>query len=66
MSEFLAIDRALEGEAKTVEGRLADILASPDSIVEIDEYKLSVADKAVLIRALRLASALSELAGRTS
>lgn len=54
MSEFLAIDRRLEGEAPTVEGRLADIIAVPDCIVEVDEYKLSEPDKARLVRALRL------------
>lgn len=61
MSEFLAVDRRLPGEAATVEGRLADIMDNPDCIVEVDEYKLSKHDKARVIRALRLVATLATL-----
>jgi hypothetical protein len=59
MSEFLAVDRALDGEASTVEGRLADIMASSDCVVEIDEYKLSDADKGRVVSALRVVHAMT-------
>jgi hypothetical protein len=59
MSEFLTIDRALDGEALTVEGRLADILEAPDCVVEVDEYKLSASDKARLVSALRVVHAMN-------
>jgi len=62
MSEFLAIDRRLYGEAPTVEGRLADILAEPDCIVEVDEYKLTSEDKSRVVMALRLAALVAEIA----
>ncbi len=67
MSDFLAIEgKAYPDEADTVEGRLADILAGPDCLVQIDEYKLSKKDKARVVRALRLAAAMAELAGQRS
>lgn len=59
MSEFLAVDRALDGEALTVEGRLADIMTSPDCVVEVDEYKLSESDKARVVSALRVVHAMT-------
>ena len=58
MSEFLAIDRQLDGEHPTVEGRLADIIATPGCVIEIDEYKLSEADKMRVVSALRAVAAL--------
>lgn len=62
MSEFLAIDRRLDGEAPTVEGRLADILAIEECVVQVDEYKLSAEDKSRVVAALRLAALLAEIA----
>lgn len=67
MSEFLAIDgKAYPEEADTVEGRLADILAIEDCIVQVDEYKLSKSDKSRVVRALRLADAIAALSGQRS
>lgn len=67
MSEILAIDgKAYPEEADTVEGRLADIMAAPDCVVRVDEYKLSGADRARVVRALRLAAAMAELSGQRS
>lgn len=53
MSEFLATTPALPGEAPTVEGRLADLLEN--SVVSVDEYKLSDHDRARVVAALRMA-----------
>jgi hypothetical protein len=61
MSEFLAIDRRLDGEAPTVEGRLADIIDDEDCVVQVDEYKLSSSDRDRVVRALRLAAAVAEI-----
>lgn len=61
MSEFLAIDRALDGEADTVEGRLADILANKDCIIRVDEYKLSESDKIKIINSLRIAHSIRQI-----
>jgi len=55
VSEYLATER-LEGEAPTVEGRLADIFALEDAVLSVDEYKLSASDKAKVVAALRLAA----------
>ena len=62
MSEYLAIDRRLDGEAPTVEGRLADIIAGKDCVVQVDEYKLSSEDKLRVVKALRLAEIIIESA----
>jgi hypothetical protein len=55
MSEILATSPRLEGEASTVEGRLADAMDG-DAVVEVDEYKLSDSDRAKVVAALRLAA----------
>lgn len=61
MSEFLATDR-LDGEAPTVEGRLADIIENEGgAIVQISEYKLSDSDRALVVKALRAAAQRSEV-----
>jgi len=55
MSEILATSPPLEGEAPTVEGRLADIIEKA-AFVEIDDYRLSGPDCRKLVAALRLAA----------
>lgn len=61
MSEFLAVYRALPGEAPTVEGRLADVIEMDNAEIRIDEYRLSDSDRAAVINALRLAAAVRAL-----
>lgn len=61
MSEYIALDRALDGEKNTVEGRLADIIENDDCIIRIDEYKLSFHDKKKVINALLLAHAVKQV-----
>ncbi len=56
MSELLATSPALPGEAATVEGRLADIIAGADCEVCISDYRLSDSDKAKVVEALRRAA----------
>jgi hypothetical protein len=53
MSKYLATSPRLEGEADTVEGRLADYLEHAEVVV--DDYHLSNADRAKVVFALRLA-----------
>lgn len=61
MSEFLATDR-LDGEAPTVEGRLADIIEMDGgAIVQISEYKLSDSDRTAVVKALRAAASRCEV-----
>ncbi len=61
MSEFLATDR-LDGEAPTIEGRLADIIEMDGgAVVQISEYKLSDSDRALVVKALRAAAARCEV-----
>ncbi len=54
MSEILATSPALDGEAPTVEGRLADIIERAE--VRVDEYRLSDSDRAKIVAALRAAA----------
>ena len=59
MSEVLATSPALDGEAPTVEGRLADIFETAE--IQIDEYKLSDSDRAKVVLALRNTVAVREI-----
>lgn len=61
MSEFLALYRALPGEAPTVEGRLADVIEMDNADIMVSEYKLSDNDRAIVVNALRLAAAVRTL-----
>lgn len=52
MSDYLATSPRLEGEAPTVEGRLADMFERGGDLT-FEEYKLSAEDKARIVAALR-------------
>lgn len=61
MSEILATSPGMEDEPPTVEGRLAHCFIEATEI-RIDEYRLSDADRDRVVRALKLAAIVSEMA----
>lgn len=56
MSEVLATSPRLEGEAPTVEGRLADLMMFDE--VRVGDYRLSESDKQKVVGALLHAASL--------
>ena len=63
MSKYLALDRALDGELNTVEGRLAEILEDDDCVVRVGDYKLSESDKLKVIGALMFVHMMKSVCG---
>jgi hypothetical protein len=64
MSDELATSPALPGEAKTVEGRLADLIENAE--VRVDGYRLSDDDRSRVVAALRTIAFDMQALGLTS